>query len=196
MQIEQLKKITAPSAQEICALAAAGGFTLTAQDGASPAKFLNDLLAAKNLTGAVQFLAFALPAREAVWWACQCSREELREPVPRPLQDAVEAAEAWVRQPTEEHRRAAMSRAQATDLQSPAAWAAVAAFWSGGSLAPENLPEIPAPAHLRGCAVAGAVMLAAVKSEPQRADQRRERYLASAVDIANGGNGRLAPAAR
>jgi hypothetical protein len=196
MRIEELKKITAPSAQEICALATAGGFKLIAQQGASPAAFLNELLAAKNLSEAVQFFAFALPPREAVWWACQCSREELPDPTPQPLQDAIEAAEAWVRKPTEEHRRAAMSRAQATDLQSPAAWAAVAAFWSGGSLAPENLPEVPAPAHLIGCAVAGAVTLAAVKFEPQSADQKRERYLASAIDIANGGTGRLAPAGR
>jgi hypothetical protein len=46
-----------------------------------------------------------------------------------------------------------------------------------------------------GRAVAGAVMLAAVKSEPQFAHQKRERYLASAIDIANGGNGRLTPTA-
>jgi hypothetical protein len=194
MQIEQLKKIAAPSAQDICALATAGGFKLTAPDGATPAKFLNDLVAAKNLGDAVQFFAFALPPREAVWWACTCSRDTLRDPVPPPLQDALAAAEAWVRNPTEEHRRAAMARAQATDMKSPAAWAAVAAFWSGGSLAPENLPEVPAAPHLMGCAVAGAVMLAAVKSEPQLADQKRARYLASAIDIANGGNGRLQPA--
>jgi hypothetical protein len=195
MRIEQLKKITAPSAQEICALATAGGFQLTAREGASPAEFLNELIAAKSLNEAVQFFAFALPAREAVWWACQCSRAVLRDPIAQPLQDAVEAAETWVRKPTEEHRRAAMTRAQATDFKSPAAWAAAAAFWSGGSLAPENLPEIAPPAHLMGSAVAGAVMLAAVKSEPQFAQQKRERYLASAIDIANGGNGRLAPAA-
>jgi hypothetical protein len=194
MQIEQLKKIAAPSAQEICALATAGGFNLTAPDGVSPTQYLNDLVAAKNLGDAVQFFAFALPPREAVWWACICSRDTLRDPVPQPLQDAVDAAEKWVRNPTDEHRRAAMARAQATDLKSPAAWAAVAAFWSGGSLAPENLPEVPAPAHLTGCAVAGAVMLAAVKSEPQFADKKRTRYLASAIDIANGGNGRLQPA--
>jgi hypothetical protein len=193
MRIEQLKKITTSTAQEICTLAAAGDFKLTAREGASPAEFLNQLLAAKNLDQAVQFFAFALPPREAVWWACQCSRGELRDPIPKPLQDAVEAAENWVRQPTEEHRRAAMARAQATDLKSPAAWAAVAAFWSGGSLAPENSPEVPAPPHLMGCAVAGAVMLAAVKSEPQLAEHKRARFLASAIDIANGGNGRLAP---
>jgi Family of unknown function (DUF6931) len=191
VEIGSLKKIAAPSAREICDLAKVGGFKLAAPEAASPAEFLNDLLAAKSLNEAVQFLAFALPAREAVWWACQCSRAELPDPVPQVLQDAVDAAETWVRKPTEEHRRAAMSRAQATDFQSPAAWAAVAAFWSSGSLAPEGLPEVPAPAHLMGCAVAGAVTLAAVKSEPQLADQKRERYLASAIDIANGGTGRL-----
>jgi len=196
MPIESLKKVAAPSAQEICALAAAAGFKLTASASESPAQFANDLLAAKNLTGAVQFFAFALPPREAVWWACLCSRDALREPVPEPLKDAVDAAEAWVRDPSEGHRRAAMARAQATDLKSPAAWAAVAAFWSGGSLAPENLPEVPAAPHLTGCAVAGAVMLAAVIFEPQFADQKRARYIASAIDIANGGNGRLKSAAR
>ena len=196
MPIESLKKVAAPSAQEICALAAAGGYKFTVPAGESPAQFANDLLAAKNLTGAVQFFAFALPPREAVWWACLCSRDALREPVPEPLKDAVDAAEAWVRDPSEGHRRAAMARAQATDLKSPAAWAAVAAFWSGGSLAPENLPEVPAAPHLTGCAVAGAVMLAAVIFEPQFAEQRRARYIASAIDIANGGNGRLKSAAR
>jgi hypothetical protein len=196
MPIESLKKVAAPSAQEICALAAAAGFKLTASASESPAQFANDLLAAKNLTQAVQFFAFALPPREAVWWACLCSRDALREPVPEPLKDTVDAAEAWVRDPSEGHRRAAMARAQATDLKSPVAWAAVAAFWSGGSLAPENLPEVPAAPHLTGCAVAAAVTLAAVIFEPQFADQRRARYIASAIDIANGGNGRLKSAAR
>jgi len=142
----------------------------------------------------VQFLSFALPPREAVWWACLCAREGLREPVPPPLQAAIAAAEAWVRKPTEEHRRTAMSCAQATDLKSPAAWAAVAAFWSGGSLAPENLPEVPAPPQLLGSAVASAVMIAAVSGEPKFAAQKRARYVQAGIDIANGGNGRISPA--
>ncbi len=140
MQIDNLKKITVASAREICALATAGGFELAAPEGASPAQYLNTLLGAKDLNPAVQFLAFALPPREAVWWACVCARDQLHDPVPQPLLAAVSAAEAWVRKPTDEHRRSAMSCAQATDLKTPAAWAAVAAFWSGGSLAPENLP--------------------------------------------------------
>ena len=194
MQIDNLKKITVANAKEICALATAGGFALAAPEGASPAQYLNSLLGAKDLNSAMQFLAFALPAREAVWWACLAARDQLRVPVPEPLLAAVAAAEAWVRKPSEEQRRAAFACAQATDMKSPAAWAAVAAFWSGGSLAPENLPEVPAPPHLLGSAVVSAIMLAAVGSDPKLADQKRAQYVRAAIDIANGGTGRISPA--
>jgi hypothetical protein len=190
MQIDNLKKITVASARDVCALASAGGFKLAAPDGASPVQYLNTLLGATDLNPAVQFLAFALPPREAVWWACVCARDQLQNPVPEPLLAAVAAAEAWVRKPSDELRRSAMTCAQATDLKTPAAWAAVAAFWSGGSLAPENLPEVAAPPHLVGSAVASAVMLAAVGSGPKLADRKRASYLKAALDIANGGNGR------
>jgi hypothetical protein len=192
VHIDSLTKISTARATEVCALAAAGGFKLSAPEGASPAEYLNVLISGKKLEQAIQFFAFALPPREAVWWTCICARTVFPEPPPKPLLDAVDAAEAWVRKPTEELRRAAMARAQATDFQSPATWAAVAAFWSGGSLAPADLPAVPAPPHLLGVAVAGAVTLAAVQTEPQRADQKRAHYLASAIDIANGGNGRVA----
>lgn len=192
MHIDSLTKISTARATEVCALAAAGGFKLSAPEGASPAEYLNVLISGKKLEQAIQFFAFALPPREAVWWTCICARIVFPEPPPKPLLDAVDAAEAWVRKPTEELRRAAMARAQATDFQSPATWAAVAAFWSGGSLAPADLPAVPAPPHLLGVAVAGAVTLAAVQTEPQRADQKRAHYVASAIDIANGGNGRVA----
>ena len=190
MQIESLKKVTAPGAREVCALATAGGFKLAAPDGIPPAQFVAELVAAKRFEEAVQFMAFALPPREAVWWACLCARTALRDPVPPEIAAAVNAAETWVRQPTDENRRAAMASAQATNFQSPAAWAAVAAFWSGGSMAPPNVPDVLAPAHLLGCAVTGAVALTAVVTEPQFADQKRARFVAAAVDIANGGNGR------
>ena len=190
MQVETLTKVTARDAQEICTLAALGGFTLAPKPGASPPQFLTELLTMKAFNEAVQFLAFALPPREAVWWACLCARSVLLEPAPPLFLAAVEAAEAWVRRPTDENRRVAMVRAQATKFDAPAAWAAVGAFWSGGSLAPAELPVVPVPAHLAGIAVAGAVTLAAVQTEPERADLKRERYLAAAIDIANGGPGR------
>jgi len=194
VQITSLPKITAQSAQEVCQLAAAGGHTLSPPEGATPVEFLDQLIGAKSLDEAVKFLAFALPRREAVWWACVCARMELKEPIPEPQANALVAAEIWVRKPTDEHRRAAMTCAQAAKFESPAAWAAVAAFWSSGSMAPPDLPEVPPAAHLLGVAVSGSVTLAAVLSTPELASEKRERYLAAAVNIANGGNGRVQPA--
>jgi len=191
VQITSLAKITAQSAQEICQLAAAGGHQLSPPAGATPVEFLGQLVGAGEHESAVKFLAFALPKREAIWWACVCARMELPDPAPEPVLNALAAAETWVRKPTDENRRAAMVAAQAAKFESPAAWAAVAAFWSSGSMAPPDLPEVPAAPHLMGVAVLGAVTLAAVLVAPERAGERRERYVAAAVNIANGGNGRV-----
>ena len=67
--------------------------------------------------------------------------------------------------------------------------AAMAAFWSGGSLGPPDVAEIPMPPHLCGVAAASAVMLAAVRNDPNRAVEHYMRALVSAFDIAQGGGG-------
>src|SRR5262245_43444613 len=54
---------------------------------------------------AVQVLAHALPAREAVWWACQCAKSAGASP-------AIQAAERWVVAQTDETRRAAFTAAE------------------------------------------------------------------------------------
>ncbi len=145
------------------------------------------------LVEATRLLAHALPRREAVWWACMCALHTAPPDLPQPDRTAREAAEAWVRQPAEPSRRAAMTRAQEAGFGTPEAWAAVGAFWSAGSMAPVGQPEVPAPAHLAGTAVAGAVVLAGVRGDPGRREARLRRFLESGRDIAGGGAGRLAP---
>ena len=80
--------------------------------------------------------------------------------------------------------------------ESPARWAATAAAWSGGSLAPPEAPVVPPGETLTAQAVAGAVLLAAVRREPERAPERHRRAVAQAVDIARGGTGRQAGESR
>jgi hypothetical protein len=190
VQIGTLKKITAEAA-ETCRLAAEGGHVLAPAQTASAPDYLQELVAAGKLNEAVHFLAYALPKREAVWWACLCARAAGGANVSPPVKTALEAAEAWVYKPTDDNRRACMTNAQTTKFDAPGAWAAVAAFWSGGSMGPgDHPPIVPAP-HLTGVAVVGAVTLAAVQTEPKLADQKRRRYIEMAIDIANGGSGRL-----
>lgn len=143
---------------------------------------------------AARLAAHALPKREAVWWGCMCARA-VPDPALTPLDiEALLAAEAWVRKPDDDAlRRAAMEAAQRTGFRTPEAWAAVGAFWSGGSMAPAGQPAVPPPDHLTGVAISGGVVLAAVRLRPERAQDRLARFLASARDIAAGGAGRIQP---
>ncbi len=143
---------------------------------------------------AARLAAHALPKREAVWWACMCARA-IPDPAVTPADlAALTAAEAWVRKPTDDAlRRAAMEAAQRTGFRTPEAWAAVGAFWSGGSMAPEGQPVVPPAEHLTGVAISGGVVLAAVRNRPERAPDRLARFLVAAREIAAGGAGRMPP---
>jgi hypothetical protein len=153
---------------------------------------LEHLEKAGLLLEATRLVAHALPAREAVWWACACSRHTASSGADPATETAIrEAAEEWVRRPTDEHRRAAMKKAEAARFGSAEAWAAVAAFWSGDSMAPPEAPKVPPQPHFTGLAVAGAIALAAVRGEASRREARLQRFLASARDIATGGAGRI-----
>jgi hypothetical protein len=127
---------------------------------------------------ATRVLAHALPRRVAVWWACRCVRAVLDDRASPQDVAALQAAETWIREPSEEHRRASMTAAEATELCTPAGWVAVAAFWSGGSLAPPDVPAVPPGACLSTHAVSGAVMLAAVWRDPAHAPDMYAAFFA------------------
>ena len=157
---------------------------------------LDALVAAERLHEAMRLIAHALPKREVVWWACMCARAVPDAALPQTDMAALVAAEAWVRKPDEAARRAAMEAAQKTGFSTPEAWAAVAAFWSGGSMSPEGQPVVPPAEHLTGVAVAGGVIIAALRHAPELAAARFARFLESARDIASGGAGRIPPEER
>ena len=144
-----------------------------------------------KLVEATRLMAHALPRREAVWWACMCARHVAPAALSDDDRSAIEAAELWVRSQTDESRRAAFDHAGRGGFNSPEAWAAVGAFWSGDSLAPVGQGPVAPPAHVAAAAIAGAVALASVRDDPARRSGRLQRFLASARDIAAGGSGRL-----
>lgn len=153
---------------------------------------LDRLERAGLLIEATRLAAHALPAREAVWWACACSRHTAASGADQATEQQVRAAtEAWVRKPTDEHRRSAMKEAETAGFGSAEAWAAVGAFWSGDSMAPLEAPKVPPQPHFTGLAVAGSVALAAARGPAIRRDGRLQQFLVSARDIAAGGAGHL-----
>jgi hypothetical protein len=186
-----LPKINRPTG-EICALFPLSDAARTLLDpGIMPGEYIDRLCHAALHVDAIRFLAHALPLRESVWWACLAARAALL-PGDAAAQAAIEAAEAWVYHPDEDHRRVAMAAAEAVANNSPARWAATAAAWTGGSLAPPEAPVVPPGATLTAQAAAGAVLLAAVQSEPERAQDRHRIAVLQALDIAQGGSGRVA----
>ncbi len=186
-----LKKIAATDARAVAARANLTPAGIAALDPALDASACLDVLMKGGLLlDAVRFLAHSLPKREAVWWACLCARDTLLPETAPAVVAALQAAETWVMGPTEEKRREAMARAEAAGFRAPASWAAVGAFWSGGSMAPPNAPVVPPGDALTGAAVAGAILLAAVQKEPEKAPDKYRRFLESGIDIADGGNGR------
>ncbi len=153
------------------------------EDEDRPRKFLERLVAEEKLPDAVRFWAQALPCREAVSWACLCVRKADTS-LTETDQAALEAAESWVLDPSEEHRRQAEATAKATEFQTPAGWAALAAFWSSGSLGPTDMPEVPPDQLLTGNGVAAAVMLAATSGPAEQVNDRYREFLDAGMQLA------------
>ncbi len=192
--MSELKKIAAVAAQEVYrkfALEVEPEEATLLDDKIAPANFLDRLIQAEEFAHAAKFLAFSLSKREAIWWACLVAREVLPEDAPAQAQAALRAAEAWVYEPSEENRRAVMDQAEVADDDSPAAWAAFAAGWSGGSLAPADMEPVPPPEDMTGKAVNNTITLAAYGTEPERAEEKFRLFVAQGMDVAQGGNGRV-----
>lgn len=152
----------------------------------TPGQFLDALVVKSLYADAVRFLAHAIGRREAVWWACACNRQTLANDTPGPAVAALVAAETWCHRPTEENRRAAHAAAEASQFEHPAAFAAMGAFFSGGSLAPANVAQVVPPGAFHTArVVAGSIILAAVRREPARAAERYRAFVAQGVEIAN-----------
>ncbi|MCA8909292.1 MAG: hypothetical protein KDA64_15590 [Rhodospirillaceae bacterium] len=151
---------------------------------------IEELVKAKLWVDACATLAHAIPKREGVWWAAVVARRFLPAEPDRKVVLTLEAAEAWVRKPTEENRQLALARGSAIRTTgAPSAWAAVAAGWSTGSMAPKAEVDIPAEPWMTGTAVFAAVMHAA-GSVPEAFYPGLHAALVCGLDIADGGNGR------
>jgi hypothetical protein len=148
---------------------------LLAEDMPVP-QFVELLASHEQFLDALRLVAHALTKRSSVEWACRCVRLVSGDDLSPVEAAAIRAAEAWVADPSEDHRRQAGAAADAAK-QVPAGWAAMAAFWSGGSMAPPQAPVVPPGPTLTAHAASGAVMLAAVARQPEKAPEKYKRFL-------------------
>lgn len=149
-----------------------------------PHEYLSALTGGAQHPDAVRVLAHALPRREGVWWAwATAKRASGPEPAP-PVKAALDATERWIAQPTEDNRRNAMARAEAIGFDTPAGCAALAAFLSGPTLAPPHIEQpVPPPEYGAAKAIAGAILISAVVTEPEKAVEKMHAALLQGLDV-------------
>lgn len=194
LSLAPIRKIAHPQAADICALVALSHDAKSyLTPGLSPQGFLALLDRDGHFADAVRFLAFALPVREGVWWACMtglaipgaCSAEP---------DLAYSASQDWVYENTDARRFACLAAAEAVQSATPGAYAALAAFWSGGSMAPEGLPEVQPDPVLAPTGIAASILLAVAAGDPAEAPRFFRDAIRRGIDIGQGGDGRLGAA--
>jgi hypothetical protein len=154
-------------------------------EGLTPRQYLDRLVQGHLHADAIRFLAYTLPKREAVWWACLCV-DRILGPGPPPLAAALAVARAWVIEPSDDNRRAALPAAEAAEVGTPAGCAAAAAYFSGGSLARPELPAVAPGEHITAHLVASALMLAAVIRQPEKSVEKLASFLQLGREVASG----------
>jgi hypothetical protein len=164
--------------------AGAGGNAGAGADAGSRG-LVDALIAEGRLQEGAAFLAHALPRREGTWWAWLCARTAAGEEPQAAVAATLEATRHWIAEPTDAHRRAAFAYAEQAGLGTAVGFAAIAAFLSGESVAPPNVPPVPPGEWDAAKAVAATVIMAAAESRPDDADGAMREFLQQGLELAD-----------
>lgn len=152
-------------------------------DGQAPLQFVAELGRGSTPEEAVTYAAYLLPRRRAVWWGHECARSVVHLLTQEDRQ-SLELAEAWVREPEEEQRVAAMLGGMAARNKTPGVWIALAAGWSGGSMSDPGLPAVPPPPHLTPRAVNAGVLGALARVDNGHRASTLRTFVEAAIGLA------------
>lgn len=179
------KKTAQPKAAEVCKRVPLDRpIRKLLRDDMTPFEFIELLEKEGHFNDAVRIVAFMLPVRESVWWACQCARQAPLADSPPEVESALQAAEKWVAEMTEETRAAAGKASAEAELGTAGGLAGRAAFSSGGNIAPADAPRpIPAPPDLAAQYVSGSIVVSALLPNPSEAPGKYRTFLRQGLDL-------------
>lgn len=156
-------------------------------EGASVRAYLQRLAEQEHFPEALEFLAHALAPRDAVWWGSLClwiaTGSDAGQLTPDD-REALRSAVVWVVEPSEEHRRAA--EGPSNRAKGAAACLALAAFFSGGSITPPNLPVVPPKPFVTAKSVAAGLLMASAINGGLKTAGYQRRFLELGEQIADG----------
>lgn len=185
-RFKDLKKIPAVPAARILAVANVKLETpVSTPVSADVSAVLADLEGNKAWPDMIRLLSVALPAREAVWWACIAARDIVGDDET----PCVKAASAWVFEPNDANRAAVQAALDSVDMDDDTSLCATAALYAPGTLGLGDMNEQPAPpGAVSSCVFAMNIVAAA---ETDDINTHMELVIDRAVDIARGGNGSI-----
>lgn len=155
----------------------------------TPEQYINILIEKEYFADSILFLAHALPKREAIWWACLCSKAVINKETRPDDIASISIAEKWVYEPDDKKRRMCGTLAEKGEYKSAQNWTAAAVFWSGGSITKEEDPIMEPAPFLYAHAVSGAILNAVGSSDSDDVDMTFQEFINHGLNIANGGNG-------
>jgi len=149
----------------------------------TPREYLEALLRAGEHRDALRFLAFALPPREAIWWACLGTLMTQAGHLHKEDAPRLAAVARWVLEPSEPNRQQAERLAH---KRSPAGLAARAVAWTGGSVRPPSLPALPPGPDFPHRGAFLALMQAVMAGPADKQPERLRQVVALGMQIARG----------
>ena len=142
----------------------------------TPARYIETLKREREYVAGIEFLSHALPAREAVWWACLCIQHAFGDTLEAGAKAACQAAVQWVLKPTEENRKIAKAHADALGNGGAVGLAAAAAGIAGAS----------SGALSSARAAGNAVKLASIHGDPVKIPDTQRRFVDLGLGVAAG----------
>jgi pSer/pThr/pTyr-binding forkhead associated (FHA) protein len=157
---------------------------------ASPDKttqqFVELLTAQEKFIDAVRVLAFAMGKLTAIEWSLQCVKTASADGLSKLDEKTLDTVQKWLGDRTEQLRRDAYAASLEAEHGTPASWVAMAAFWSEGSMGPPPPapPLAPGPTQCAHAAT-GAILLAAVIRQPEKAPDRYRDFIRMGLQLVN-----------
>ena len=145
--------------------------------------FLHQLASGQTPEEALTFMAFALLARQAVWWGHECLKA-----VPELLtgqdHEMMALIGPWVARNDDDSRYAALEAGLQAEVHGPGVWLALGAGWSGGSISGRGLPPVPPPVGATGQALNAAINSALARVAQDRRRRTIDHFAAMATVLA------------
>lgn len=149
-------------------------------------QFVELLVAQEKFIDAVRVLAFSLGKLTVIEWSLQCVQLASEGKLSKLDEKILTIVQNWLGNRTEELRRDAYAASLEAEHGTPASWVAMAAFWSEGSMGPPPPapPLAPGPTQCAHAAT-GAILLAAVARQPEKAPDKYREFIRLGLQLVN-----------